>query len=271
MKITYWLLLAAWPVLATAGVPRASCTYFGMLKDSFGHVYQQSARLTLERSGVEVARQDISGFVRPGINFQAQVDMDSGSGDRYADYAMREGETLQIVVHVDGVDKPLLEPATLTVPEPGTDVQISLTVGTDADGDGLPDEWEQQLMAASGGSITNIAQILPEDDFDGDGASNIQEYLAGTYAFLDYDVFAVEDLEHTDGNRFGFRFLSVPGKSYRVHHNTDLTDANAWDTTTFSLDAEGAADMTSFIGDGYTKTVYIDMPDAKGFIRIIAK
>jgi hypothetical protein len=43
----------------------------------------------------------------------------------------------------------------------------------DADGDGIPDWWEQQYF----GSMTNCA---PDADPDGDGMPNLLEYLAAT-------------------------------------------------------------------------------------------
>ncbi|MBN1676799.1 MAG: Ig-like domain-containing protein, partial [Kiritimatiellae bacterium] len=65
----------------------------------------------------------------------------------------------------------------------GGDFVAMFTIGTlneDSDGDSLPDSWEQQIIAASGGSLTSVWQVLPADDFDGDGVSNVAEYLAGT-------------------------------------------------------------------------------------------
>ncbi|MBI4326863.1 MAG: hypothetical protein HY674_16615 [Chloroflexi bacterium] len=46
----------------------------------------------------------------------------------------------------------------------------------DADGDGIPDSWEQQYF----GSITNCAH---DADPDGDGMPNLPEYLADTNPF----------------------------------------------------------------------------------------
>ena len=51
----------------------------------------------------------------------------------------------------------------------------------DRDRDGLPDDWEHQIIAAStNGSITCIEDVSPTDDFDGDGLSNLDEYRFGT-------------------------------------------------------------------------------------------
>jgi len=51
----------------------------------------------------------------------------------------------------------------------------------DSDGDGMPDNWEQQIVdKAPNDGIENINQVQPDDDFDGDGWSNINEYKKAT-------------------------------------------------------------------------------------------
>jgi alpha-tubulin suppressor-like RCC1 family protein len=50
-----------------------------------------------------------------------------------------------------------------------------------ADGDSLPDSWEQRIVDfSSTDDITSVAQVLPGDDFDGDGLANLQEYQQGS-------------------------------------------------------------------------------------------
>jgi hypothetical protein len=47
---------------------------------------------------------------------------------------------------------------------------------TDADGDGLSDDWEQQIIDAdTNDAILTIDDVLPDDDFDGDGENNSTE------------------------------------------------------------------------------------------------
>ncbi len=51
----------------------------------------------------------------------------------------------------------------------------------DADGDGMPDNWEQAIVDFDpGDEIDSILKVHPDDDFDKDGASNFSEYLAGS-------------------------------------------------------------------------------------------
>lgn len=256
---------------ALAGIPRAPCTIYGLVKDEYGQSYLSNARIILKNGDMDAAAQDIDGLIGYGINFQLSLDMDNGSGKPYADYAVCEGDELTIAVEIDGVRQPLLETALLRVPAPGSDIPLSLTTGSDSDGDGLPDEWEQQMMAASDGVITNIAQILPGGDFDGDGASNMHEYLAGTFAFLDYDYFAIEELEQMEDGRFIFRFLSVTGKSYGIDIADSLTGTNSWSIGTFSLDADGASTLTGMVGDGYYQTMYIETEGEQQYMRLVAE
>ena len=59
---------------------------------------------------------------------------------------------------------------------------FTLEVGTtlDEDGDGISDLWELLIVDAdSEDAIESIQDVLPDDDFDGDGFTNLQEYEMG--------------------------------------------------------------------------------------------
>ncbi|MCK4905693.1 S8 family serine peptidase [bacterium] len=59
-------------------------------------------------------------------------------------------------------------------------IQASFAI-TDSDSDGLPDDWEQQIIDAnSNDDIISIENVKPEDDFDNDGLTNLEEHNAGT-------------------------------------------------------------------------------------------
>jgi hypothetical protein len=74
-----------------------------------------------------------------------------------------------------------IEPAaSVTLGERGAVFRLDLGI-IDTDGDGLPDDWEQQIIHADpNDAFANIADVLPGDDFDGDGETNALEHLNGT-------------------------------------------------------------------------------------------
>ncbi|MBN2449417.1 MAG: hypothetical protein JXR77_03450, partial [Lentisphaeria bacterium] len=62
-----------------------------------------------------------------------------------------------------------------------TSAPVTTRTLTDTDGDELPDEWEQAIVDADADDDLNgVGDVFPEDDFDGDGASNLAEFLGGS-------------------------------------------------------------------------------------------
>lgn len=83
----------------------------------------------------------------------------------------------------------------------------------DADQDGLPDGWEARLVDADpNDAIRDIWGLLPGDDFDGDGTSNLGEYGGGSDAadYFNGEPFLLA-IEGGDGQE-GYRshFLGEP-------------------------------------------------------------
>ncbi len=99
-----------------------------------------------------------------------------------------------------------------------------LTVGSaDTDNDGLPDAWEQQVVDANpADNIQTIQDVRPGDDFDHDGFSNLQEYLAGTSPVDAQSVFALGTPSAGAGQPATLRWHSVEGKLYTVYKSTNL-------------------------------------------------
>jgi hypothetical protein len=209
---------------ASAGLPQPMCVYYGQAMDGYGFPYSTNATVVLLHGTNEIASHSIRGSLSAGVNFALYVHLDDGTGARsYSPRALRSGDLASVVVRTPAGQRTIMEQqAVPPVGEPGELIMINVTASGDADGDALPDAWEEELILWSGGALTNLSDVNPEDDFDGDGQINRDEYRAGTFPFLGEDLLLAEDHGATANGRFRIGFLSVRGKLYGVRYVTDL-------------------------------------------------
>jgi len=168
----------------------------------------------------------------------------------------------------------LIDPA--LAPGAGSSWRACTVVGTpggpnsatlDEDGDGMPDAWEQRIVAASTGRFTNVSQVLPWDDFDGDGIPNIVEFLAGTDPTVPDAGRLAMDIGQTNGT-VQVRFNTIPvtggvyalyqGRYYTLESSTNLPSASGWN---------GVTNYIGLFGSGNTLTFTNQIPAAAGFYR----
>lgn len=130
-----------------------------------------------------------------------------------------------------------------------------IVVPLDFDGDGLPDDWE----IASFANLTNG----PAGDYDEDGISNGDEYLAGTSANSSSSYFRVQTVVQSSGSTN--RIITVPtvaGRRYRIFYaNGTYGNAPAW--TSFGntnngfgvwFETNAAGSERSFVDDETTNS-----------------
>ena len=219
----YWVvILTICHLLAPglyAGPPLPSFRYFGMLSDEYGWPVLQGddTVIIIKRGTNECARFTANELLGNGINFILEAPLGDASGAMYARYAVCKGDTLTASVLVDGVEQPLMASSAPVVGNPGDATRMDLNLGTDADGDGLSDQWETALIIAnSGGLYTNIYDVLPGDDFDGDHVSNQDEFRAGTAPEWDGDVFEANNWMLNADGMLALCFYTKRGMTYEV-------------------------------------------------------
>ncbi len=94
---------------------------------------------------------------------------------------------------------------------------IEPAAGTDADGDGLPNDWETLYFGDQTSGVPTI-------DTDTDTFNNVQEYIAGTDPTNRFSLFEADAVwTNLTGS---VQFNSVTNRIYGLYYKTNLFDAN---------------------------------------------
>ncbi len=123
------------------------------------------------------------------------------------------------------------------------------TWGADANGDGLPDNWQVLYWGAKVGAWPASAFV----DSDGDGASDYDEFLAGTNPLDANSVLRSKVV--VDGAQLRLNWTVQPGMVYQVQSSTNLSN---WVNLGPPQFAAGGVD-----------SIIIDQAHQGGFFRIL--
>lgn len=260
IRLLLLLLVGATVFPASAYPPAPFHRIYGTVRDSRGNpLATRTGTIILSGAGSgEIVRTVSDTKAGPGFNYALPVPMDSGSNSLlYSVSAMRPLLPFTIRVVIRGVSYVPIEMtgATWNVGDPSASTRLDLTLGVDSDGDGLPDQWEDDLINGdTTGRLHSLADVNPNDDLDGDGQTNLQEYLAGTYALDQSDGLRLQLVGLKDGVAH-LRFLAIPSRSYSISSSSNMNESIP---QSFSLAATGTNPGISYRSDDIrTVDVYV--------------
>ena len=237
MKAIPLILLSLLAGTAVQAFPPAPAySLYGTVRDENGRPLDTSEGTVIVSGGTgEITRSPTDTDRGRGINYQVHVPMDGNTtGQLFQVSALRPQMpfTMRVLIRSISYVPIQMTGKTWLAGTFGARDRLDLTLGVDADGDGLPDSWERGLMDSDqSGKFRSIADVKAGEDPDGDGLTNLQEYQLGTYALDRLDGVALEISEVRVGWA-RLRFAVVAGRTYRIRTSPDM---NSWVDEDFSL------------------------------------
>ena len=237
-------LAASW---AQAFPPAPYHTIYGDVRDEYGILIPApGVTVVMFQGTVEKMREPLIAVSGVDYNYQLRMrlDMSRSLTSAYSSLAVGAASAYTLAVQIGGINYYPIEIAahSPTVGTPASRVRLDLTLGVDANHDGLPDAWqEQQLYQAGilpGANGWDLSLVGPEGDLDHDGVSNLNEYLAGTYAGDATSILSLA-IKEKIGENVRLETFAIYGKSYSLEASSDL---QSWQAVTFAdTDPAGAA------------------------------
>jgi len=233
-------LVVLLPLAAPAYPPAPHHVLYGLARDQYGTPLANSSAQVVLRTpaGVQLVAA-ISPGLAPGVNYQLKVPMDAGlTSDLYESSALPPSAPFTLFVVINQTTNlPIQMAGDLSrLGLPGQRTRLDLTLGVDANGDGLPDAWELAFLAAIGSNLS-LANLNAGMILTADGLTLQQQYLLGNYPFNPADSFTVTLAGLQDGCPL-LEFTTMTGRSYTVQGSPDLQQ---WTPLSLLVPASGSS------------------------------
>lgn len=231
MSTRLFLLILCLATAVHAYPPAPFHRIYGSVRDEQGNPLATGVGTIIlsGTAGAEIIRSTSDTGLGVGINYSLSVPMDSGTTTQlYTVSSLRPllPFTIRVVINNVSYVPMQMVGATWNIGAPSASTRLDLTLGVDSDGDGLPDQWENNLIDGDlSGLLTSLADVDPNGDLDNDGSTNLDEYIAGTYALDPNDKFSLriisvnEEVAH-------LQFLGITGRTYGIKSSTTLGSSN---------------------------------------------
>ncbi len=256
---------------ALAGYSVPPVIVLGQVRDEYGLPLLNGAAevriVDLSNNTNQCGYCKIDDTISAGVNYRITLPMEDKTPFSRPTSTLPQSPC-KVVVLVGGAEQQSVPNGEFTAPAPGAPVAMNLSIAEDVDGDGLPDAWEELMVAWSGGVFSSIYDIDPDADPDGDGMSTRDEYLAGTFPFMATDVFGISKFDVVAQNhRLAITFASVSAKKYHVFVKNSLIN-EGWSPVQVSLIADGTLEYQTLTGTGRSMTIYVDGSVPAAFYQI---
>ena len=239
-------------------LPLPSFTFAGRVVD-YAHVaYDADQKVEIrvsDAAGNLIAKGQTFTSGKTTYNFAVDVPL----SDLPAQGTVQTGAKVKITfVDPDGmVFEGLVLEGDATIGKPGEMKTLNVALGTDSDHDGVTDEYVEAMAFLMWKN--KMSSYDAAADWDGDGANNRAEYIAGTNPFDPTDRFSVRQMAVDEGfeDYLKLTFLANQGRTYTVDTKDDLEKGD-WRGTSFK-DEDGKAGVSITTGGTETgfKTIYV--------------
>jgi hypothetical protein len=275
-KILLFLVLT---IPVGAFPPAPYYTLHGIVRDQVGQtVTAEGAEVILLKGGEEVGRAPLNSSLGIDQNYELSVRIDQNriGTTLYTEKAVPAQGAFSLVVEMNGTRfYPIEVAGNLTAGKGSERVRLDLTLGEDTDRDGLPDVWEQWQLFQAGENpdaqgIWPIHLLDKNGDFDKDGQSNFQEYLAGTFAGDSTEFFKLE-IKEKRAETVRFEFYGITGKTYTIERSVDN---RTWSRIPVSTGSASAAATSSYTATSVGVLSAFVAPEpgaAKEFFRLTVR
>ena len=202
-------------------------------------------------------------------NYVLQVPVATEKTAHYA--CVGDAVTFEFVDPLGTIHTGLVSAADSKIGNPGDVKRLDVVLATDSDGDGVADEYLESIeywMAQKGISGPYDASA----DYDGDGQTNYEEYLAGTNPCDAEDSFSICQMALEDGldGYVAMRIPISPGRAYAVLHSPNLKDGS-WTLASFTKDESTESSSTYLITGtselGYC-TIFVKKDGSQHFYKV---